>query len=128
MATSSPEVEMRRQCRYRVIGWSYGHINAGYSLFPEYLSDGTEAGRKEAEKLIQEAFASARRVLAEGFKSEHIYRDRFEAEDKAKELEDVTGLKWALVMCYAGDDRTHPDDEKEFIEPGDEAEPDDDVY
>jgi hypothetical protein len=109
-----------KQCRYRIIGWSYGCINAGYALRPNYLNNGTVEGRATTDAEIEKAYAAARRVFEEDYDFDTIYRHRHDAETKAKELEDVTDYKWALTKCYIGDDDSHPDDDEQFIEPSDD--------
>lgn len=109
-----------KQCRYRIIGWGHGCINAGYTVFPNYPNNGTAENRAEMDAEISKAYAAAERVFAEDFDSDKIYRFRYDAEEKAKELEDITGYRWALMKCYTGDDDTHPDDHESFIEPSDD--------
>jgi hypothetical protein len=105
----------------------HGCINAGYALTPHYLNNGTAEDRAIKDEECNKAYAAARRVFAEDFDMDAIYRYRHDAEAKAKELEDVTGYKWALMKCYAGDDDTHPDDNEMFIEPGDPDVDEDDL-
>jgi hypothetical protein len=109
-----------KQCRYEIIGWAHGCINAGYSLMPNYLNDGTAEDRAIKDGEVKKAYAAARRVFAADFDCDAIYRYRHDAENKAKELEDITGYRWALVKCHTGDDDTHPDDNEHFIEPDDD--------
>jgi len=109
-----------KHCRYRIIGWSYECINAGYALSPNYLNNGTAEDRARMDAKIGEAYAAARRVFVQDFDFDAIYRHREDAENKAKELEDVTGYRWALVKCYTGSDDVHPDDNELFIEPSDD--------
>ncbi len=109
-----------KQCHYKIIGSAMGCINSGYAVEPNYLNNGTAEDRARMDAKRLEAYGAARRVFAEGYDAEKIYRYRHDAETKAKELEDITGYKWALMKCYAGDDENHPDDDEEFIEPNDD--------
>jgi len=111
-----------KQCLYRIIGQSFGCINTGYAIRPNYPDNGTaeDSARMDAE--IKKAYAAARRVFAEDYDVETIYRYRHDTENKAKELEDITGYRWALIKCYTGmtHDDSHPDDNEQFIEPSDD--------
>ena len=111
-----------KQCRYRIIGQSYGCINTGYALSPNYPNNGTAEDRARMDAEINKAYAAARRVFAEDYDFDKIYRYRHDAENKAKELEDITGYRWALIKCYTGmtNDDSHPDDNEQFIEPSDD--------
>jgi hypothetical protein len=95
--------------RYPVVGVMHGCINTGYALIPNPSGGGhgpTGCATRDAES--EAAYRAARRVFAEGFDFTAVYRHRHEAEAKARELEDVTGYKWALLKCRIGNDEAAP--------------------